>query len=416
MVLKAYYSVSEITRYIKGMLDTDILLSNVSIQGEISNLKLHYSGHAYFTLKDEQSVIKAVMFKSKNIQLNFKLENGMKVIVRGYVSVYEATGQYQIYVDNVKQLGTGDLYIAFEKLKEKLSAEGLFEQNRKKKLPVLPETIAVVTSATGSVIRDIINILSRRFPNFHLILYPVKVQGKGAAEEIAAAISQINKLKLSDVIIVARGGGSLEELWPFNEEITVRSIAASCIPVISAVGHETDFTISDFVADVRAPTPSAAAEIVMPDKEAVKKIISEQKDRIIQAMMNNLNHKKEVISRLSENQLKMPLIYRLNNNILKCDHLTSILVHNMTVKLQDYKNKINGLTVKLDAMGPLNTLNRGFSLVLNDRDNNILKSVNEVLTGDTLNVLLADGTIKAVVQSKNEGRPENLFEEVLKNE
>lgn len=416
MASKTFYSVSEVTRYIKGMMDTDILLSNIYIQGEISNVKYHYSGHVYFTLKDEHAVIKAVMFKSKLSQLSFTLENGMKVVVRGYVSVYEASGQYQVYVDAMKKQGTGDLYEAFEKLKTKLAAEGLFDVSVKKNLPFLPELIAVVTSATGSVIRDIIHVLSRRFPNFHLVLYPVRVQGKEAASEIATAIRTINRCIPADVIIVARGGGSLEELWPFNEELTARSIYESRIPVISAVGHETDFTIADFVADVRAPTPSAAAEIVMPDKESVIQTIMDKQERLLQAVLNQLKRNREAVMGISENRLKMPLMHRMDQYRLKCDHMTSMMINHMISTVQENRNTITGLALKLEAMSPVNTMKRGFALVVRTKDGTVLKSVDDVEQGDQLSVLLADGTVESEVCRKKKIQQDELFGEVIKSE
>jgi exodeoxyribonuclease VII large subunit len=259
-------TVSQLTKYIKQLFSYDNLLSNVCVTGEISNFKLHSSGHMYFTLKDEHSVIKCVMFKTYNRRLRFKPEDGLKVIIRGYVSIYEAGGSYQLYPEYMEPDGLGDLYLAFEQLKQKLEREGLFSAEYKKRIPFLPARIGVITSPTGAVIRDIMNVLFRRFPNVVLKIFPVMVQGEGAGKQISRALDMINKARAADVIILARGGGSLEELWPFNEEILARSIFKSEIPVISAVGHETDFSISDFVADLRAPTPSAAAELVVPEK------------------------------------------------------------------------------------------------------------------------------------------------------
>ena len=274
-------SVSELNKYIKDKFEDDEYFTNVLVEGEISNLKNHYTGHIYFTLKDEKSLIKSIMFKTYTAHLDFVPQDGMKVMILGSVSVFERDGTYQLYAKAIKQLGKmGDLRAEYEELKAKLEKEGLFDQNYKKAIPMMPETIGVLTSNTGAVIRDIINVSTRRNPNVHIRLLPVPVQGSGAAQKIAKGIEFMNKHKLADVIIVARGGGSLEDLWPFNEEIVARAIYNSELPVISAVGHETDFTISDFVADLRAPTPSAAAELAVPDVYEVKRKIDTYQDRL----------------------------------------------------------------------------------------------------------------------------------------
>ena len=263
-------TVCELNNYIKDVIDNDMMLNNVYIKGEISNFKNHYSGHMYFTLKDEKSLIKCVMFKSYTGNLDFVPKDGMNVVVLGTVSVFERDGVYQIYVKGMEEDGMGALYKAYEQLKEKLQDEGLFDEKYKKKIPMLPTSIGVVTSSTGAVIRDIINVTTRRFPKVNIKLFPSQVQGKGAAQTIVKAIEYFNFEKNVDLIIVARGGGSLEDLWPFNEEVTARAIFKSEIPIISAVGHETDFTIADFVADLRAPTPSAAGELAVPSLDEVK--------------------------------------------------------------------------------------------------------------------------------------------------
>ncbi len=268
-------TVSELNKYIKNKFEDDEYFANILVEGEISNCKHHYTGHIYFTLKDENSLIKSVMFKTYTSHLDFKLQDGMKVMVLGSVSVFERDGTYQLYAKAMKQLGKiGDLRAAYEQLKAKLEKEGLFDQSHKKKIPMMPQTIGVLTSNTGAVIRDIINVSTRRNPNVHIRLFPVPVQGEGAAQKIADGIWYMNQNKLADVLIVARGGGSLEDLWPFNEEMVAKAIYASDIPVISAVGHETDFTIADFVADLRAPTPSAAAELAVTDVERSKTRLS----------------------------------------------------------------------------------------------------------------------------------------------
>ena len=266
-------TVSDLNLYIKNKIDADEYLNNVLVKGEISNFKHHYTGHMYFTLKDEKSLIKCIMFKGYTTNLNFIPKDGMKVLLLGSISVFERDGVYQIYVKAMQEDGIGNLYREYEKLKQKLENEGLFSKEHKKQIPCMPKTIGVLTSNTGAVIRDIINVSTRRNPNVRILLYPVPVQGEGAAIKIAEAIKFMNNKQLADVLIVARGGGSLEDLWPFNEEILARAIYESKIPIISAVGHETDFTISDFVADLRAPTPSAAAELAVPNIEDIKENI-----------------------------------------------------------------------------------------------------------------------------------------------
>ena len=302
-------TVSELNKYIKNKVDEDEYLNSVYVKGEISNFKHHYTGHMYFTLKDEKSLIKCVMFKSSTSTLTFAPKDGMKVLILGTVAVYEAGGIYQIYCKAMQEDGIGDLYKAYEELKNKLEKEGLFDKAHKKKIPLMPETIGVLTSQTGAVIRDIINVSTRRNPNVHIKLYPVPVQGNGAAEKIVDAIRTANEHKISDVIILARGGGSLEDLWPFNEEIMARAIYESEIPIISAVGHETDFTIADFVADLRAPTPSAAAELAQADIYELKRKIELYRERYRQALKKKidfmrLRYEKVMASRVFTDPLK----------------------------------------------------------------------------------------------------------------
>ena len=273
-------SVTDLNKYVKNKIADDEYLNNILVKGEISNFKHHYTGHMYFTLKDENSLIKCIMFKSYAQKLNFEPKDGMKVYIFGTVSVFERDGIYQIYAKAMEQDGVGDLYTKYQKLKNELEEKGLFDENHKKKIPIMPKIIGVLTSQTGSVIRDIINVSTRRNPNVYIRLFPVPVQGEGAAEKIAYGIDYMNKNKLADVLILARGGGSLEDLWPFNEEIVAKSIYDSEIPIISAVGHETDFSISDFVADLRAPTPSAAAELAVPDIYEVKQKINSYENRM----------------------------------------------------------------------------------------------------------------------------------------
>lgn len=384
------------------MISRDGILSGLWVKGEISNFKNHYSGHFYFSLKDEKSVLKCVMFRSNASLLPFVPEDGMKVIIRGYVSVFERDGQYQLYAEEIQPDGIGALYIAFEKLKKKLEAEGLFDAAKKKKLPYLPKAIGVVTSSTGAVIRDIINVLSRRFYNFNLKLYPVQVQGEQAAGQIAAAVRRFNELDNVDVIIVARGGGSLEDLWPFNEEIVARSIYESRIPVISAVGHETDFTIADFVADVRAPTPSAAAELVMPERAVVENRLDSLKLRLRNAVM-----KKTAMERLLLRKIEGSVAFRQPlNKIYQERMLLDVQKKYMQKALSalntNYRNKLSLLAATLDTLSPLKSLARGYSITKSKKDGSLVRSVHAVSIGDRLEINLMDGRLGCTVESIEE--------------
>jgi len=395
-------TVSEVNKYIKDMISRDGILSGLWVKGEISNFKNHYSGHFYFSLKDEKSVLKCVMFRSNASLLPFVPEDGMKVIIRGYVSVFERDGQYQLYAEEIQPDGIGALYIAFEKLKKKLEAEGLFDAAKKKKLPYLPKAIGVVTSSTGAVIRDIINVLSRRFYNFNLKLYPVQVQGEQAAGQIAAAVRRFNELDNVDVIIVARGGGSLEDLWPFNEEIVARSIYESRIPVISAVGHETDFTIADFVADVRAPTPSAAAELVMPERALVENRLDSLKLRLRNAVM-----KKTAMERLLLRKIEGSVAFRQPlNKIYQERMLLDVQKKYMQKALSalntNYRNKLSLLAATLDTLSPLKSLARGYSITKSKKDGSLVRSVHAVSIGDRLEINLMDGRLGCTVESIEE--------------
>lgn len=392
-------TVSSVNRYIKEIISRDMILSNLWIRGEISNFKYHSSGHMYFTLKDENSLIKCVMFKTQNSYLKFLPQNGMKVIIRGYVSLYERDGQYQLYAEEMINDGVGNLHIAFEQLKERLSKEGLFDSCYKKAIPFMPSTIGVVTSSTGSVIRDIINVLDRRFYNTCIKVYPVKVQGQGAAQEISRAIDTLNRLQCVDVIIIARGGGSLEELWPFNEEIVARSIFSSKIPIISAVGHETDFTICDFVADLRAPTPSAAAELVMPEKQQLINRIIELDMRLRNAVLRNVKIKRKRLEDLKNSSVFRQPYDRVYQERMKLDILCKDLKRAILVKQERSKSKLKFLIGKLDALSPLTILARGYSIVKSVDDKHIIKSVKDVTKGEQVKVNLADGDLECTVNN-----------------
>ena len=386
-------TVSELNKYIKNKVDEDEYLNNVYVKGEISNFKHHYTGHMYFTLKDEKSLIKCVMFKSSTSTLKFVPKDGMKVLIFGTVAVYEAGGVYQIYCKAMQEDGVGDLYQKYEELKNKLEKEGLFKKEHKKKIPVMPKTIGVLTSQTGAVIRDIINVSTRRNPNVNIKLYPIPVQGAGAAEKIVDALKIMNENKLSDVIILARGGGSLEDLWPFNEEIVARAIYESKIPIISAVGHETDFTIADFVADLRAPTPSAAAELAQVDVYEIQKKLLAYQERFKQALRKRLElmrmrYEKAMSSRVFTDPMK-----QINEKYILVDMKTKEIENNILNKLKESKNKATNIITKLDTLSPLKTLARGYSIT--EYNGKILKSVKQIKTNDEIEIRLNDGNITA---------------------
>ena len=391
-------TVSELNQYIKDKIGRDEYLNNVFIKGEISNFKHHYTGHMYFTLKDDKSLIKCIMFKSYTANLNFVPKDGLKVMILGTVSVFERDGVYQIYCKAMQEDGLGSLHVAYEELKKKLEYEGLFDVAHKKPIPKMPKCIGVLTSNTGSVIRDIINVSTRRNPNVYIKLLPVPVQGKGAAEKIVKAINLMNENKLCDVIILARGGGSLEDLWPFNEEIVARAIFASEIPIISAVGHETDFSISDFVADLRAPTPSAAAELAVPNIKDVITKLKEYENRQKIALSRKLQIMKLRYEKcINSKAFKMPL-QRINEKYMLIDIKVKQLEGYITKRYIKEKSKTLNLLTKLDGLSPLKTLTRGYGIItLNGKT---IKSVKNLNKEDEINIKLYDGTVNAKILSK----------------
>jgi exodeoxyribonuclease VII large subunit len=432
------YTVSELTRQIKDSLEG--LFPNIWVEGEISNLRIPSSGHYYFTLKDGQSQIRAVMFRSQQRILPFVPEDGMSVISRGRVNVYEPRGEYQLLIEAMEPKGKGALQLAFEQLKKKLQAEGLFDDDRKRPIPTLPVRIAIITSPTGAALRDILKILNRRFPNLEILIVPVKVQGDEAPGEIARALNIVNIQHAADVIIVARGGGSLEDLWAFNTELVARAIFTSAIPVISAVGHEIDFTIADFVADLRAPTPSAAAELVVRDKQELRRMLSHYSIRLKNALRNCLEQNRNNIGYLSRH-LANPA-KRIINYQIQCDDLhlrlgktlprivqqrkgdighyrEVILLYTPRTAIQNYRSTlgylrkafINGAEVllernsaalknccaKLNTLNPLNILQRGYSITRLLPAQEIVKSARQVRTGDTVDVRLSEGEVYCIV-------------------
>ena len=389
-------SVSDLNRYIKDKFANDENLSQILVKGEISNFKNHYTGHMYFTLKDENSLIKCVCFKTYASKLAFMPKDGMKVIVLGSVSVFERDGVYQIYVKVMEEDGQGDLYTKYKELKEKLEKEGLFDEAHKQKIPLMPKVIGVLTSQTGSVIRDIINVSTRRNPNVYIRLLPVPVQGEGAAEKIADGIKFMNENKLADVLILARGGGSLEDLWPFNEEIVARAIYDSNIPIISAVGHETDFSISDFVADLRAPTPSAAAELAVSDVYEVKRKIESYQDRLRMALVKKVEVMKLRFDKCMASSVFKEHLRKVNDNYLLIDNLVKRLDSTIKIKQEKEKNRYIELTSKLDALSPLKTLSRGYTLT--EKDGKIIKSKDDLQKGDKVSLRFTDGNRDAVIE------------------
>jgi len=389
-------TVTDLNKYIKEKIAGDENLANVLVKGEISNFKLHYTGHMYFTLKDENSLIKCIMFKTYTPHLKFTPKDGMKVMAFGTVSVFERDGVYQLYCKAMQEDGMGSLYTAYEELKAKLEKEGYFDSSHKKKIPFMPKSIGVLTSNTGAVIRDIINVSTRRNPNVYLKLLPVPVQGEGAAEKIAAGIEFMNEKKLADVIILARGGGSLEDLWPFNEEIVAKAIYNSKLPIISAVGHETDFTIADFVADLRAPTPSAAAELAVPNIADVELKLNTYQNRFRQALrkkteLMRLRYEKCMNSRVFKDPLQ-----KVNENYMLIDRFVKNMQNSIVTKYKDKKLEAIKLYSKLDALSPLKTLARGYSIT--EKEGKIVHKVSELKQGDRLTLRFEDGKVDAEVR------------------
>lgn len=385
-------SVSQLNRYIKMNFDADENLANIFISGEISNFTNHYrTGHLYFTLKDDSAAVRAVMFNSSAKRLKFMPEDGMKVIARGRVSVYEASGQYQLYVDDMQPDGVGALNLAYEQLKEKLQKEGLFSEHHKKPLPPYPEKVGVITSPTGAAVRDIINVLGRRFPYAEIVFCPVLVQGDGAHLQLTDAVNLFNSERAADVIIIGRGGGSIEDLWEFNDEGLARAVYNSDIPVISAVGHETDFTICDFVADMRAPTPSAAAELAVPDANELQYALSDLKNRMFLNVSSGIADRRSRLEYLtSKGALKSP-DEMLSNRSQRLDTAFSKM-------LSSYENRIGGKKVEfisaataLSKLDPMSVLMRGFAFVSDENGKNVYSS-QALAKGDKINVRFHDGS------------------------
>ena len=440
---KEYITISDINRIIKFTIESNSVLKNVYIKGEISNLKFHSRGHLYFSLKDENSKINAVMFNYKSV-LKFIPKDGDSVLVHGRVSVYEATGSYQIYVDSMDMDGTGNLYILFEELKKKLSSEGLFDQSHKKKIKRIPRKIGVITAPTGAAIKDIISTINKRYPLVTIYVFPTLVQGEFASKNIVRMIEYANTFDDIDTIILGRGGGAIEDLWPFNEEIVARAIYNSRIPIISGVGHEIDFTISDFVADLRAPTPTGAAILATSDKEDILKYLKTTKERVNNAILNRLYSYNELIKKYKSNYIlnnpmrlydikeqKLDILYDIiNTNIRikldnsykiidkyksnyilnnprvlyenKFDKLSSLSADiNSSIKriIENNGKRLDTLKIKLELLNPKNVLDKGYSILY--KDGKIIKNTKDIVLDDNLNVIISDGNIDVIVKGVN---------------
>lgn len=394
--------ISQVNEYIREMMDTDGLLSGLAVRGEISNYKIYPSGHHYFTLKDESASLRCVMFKSSAVRLRFRPENGMQVIAMGRITVYPRDGAYQLYCTAMAMDGVGDLYAAFEQLKAKLEAKGMFSPAHKKPIPKFPGVIGIVTSEAGAAVHDMLRILGKRYPLARVRLLPVRVQGAEAPGEIAGAIRYANAYQLADLLIVGRGGGSIEDLWAFNDEMVAQAIYDSAIPVISAVGHEPDVTISDYVADLRAATPSNGAELAVPDQDALRQGLDAMSSAMATALQRNLRSARQQLNALSASPaLKSPTGY-LDQKRRALEHCAARLKSAQVQELGRKRQKYVALTAKLDAMSPLKVLTRGYAMVQND-DGTVLRSVHQAAVGDTVHIRLSDGEMRATVTQKENG-------------
>ena len=385
-------SISQANEYIRRLMDSDALLAGIAVKGEVSNYKVYPSGHHYFTLKDEGASLKCVMFRSSAVRLRFKIENGMKIIAVGKISVYPRDGAYQLYCNMISLDGVGDLHAAFEQLKKKLAAQGLFDPSHKKPIPPFPKTVGIVTSSAGAAVHDILRILNKRYPLVKVRLLPVRVQGEEAPVEIVSAIRYANRHNLADVLIVGRGGGSIEDLWAFNDERVAYAIYDSVIPIISAVGHEPDVTISDYVADLRAATPSNAAELVVPDQEALRQGVDAFSASMITALQQKLKAARKHLDVLSAASALQSADMYVKHRRIALEQLNKRLINAECMMINRCKQRYLTNTAKLDAMSLLRVLTRGYALV-QDNEAGIVRSVNQVTCGDILSVILSDGTI-----------------------
>ncbi len=411
MLGEKYISVSQLNAYANVLINSDSVLQNLFVTGEISNLKYHPSGNVYFTLKDDFSAIRCIAFKNQAELIDWNIENGTQVLASGRAALYERDGQFQFYVQALGVQGRGAQYAAFEELKRKLETEGLFELERKKPLPLLPRRIGIVTSESGAVIRDIIHVSRRRCPNIDLLLYPVKVQGLDAGADIAQGIRTLNEAGMVDVIIIGRGGGSMEDLWAFNEEGVARAIAASRVPVVSAVGHQTDFTIADFVADCRAPTPSAAAEICVPVKSQLEETIRQLAGRSEHILQNTLDSRKHVLSGLQRSGAFFRIERKLDTFSLALDTLDSRIRSLVRDRFSKQEQKWDMIREKLSALNPKEILGRGYALVTDPVSCRVIRSAASLEEGRVLRILFSDGTADVVVNSKKIQEQEGTLHE-----
>ena len=393
-------SVTQLNEYLKMVIEGDRVLSNVFVRGEISNFKLYSSGHAYFTLKDDAGQLKSVMFRSYFSRMAFMPEDGMRVIAHGRVSVYETSGQYQLYVDDMQPDGAGSLAMRFEQLKRKLAAEGLFDEARKRPLPPMPRRIGVITSPSGAAVHDIINVLERRFPAAEMILYPSEVQGAQAPAQLISGVEFFSVTGLVDVIILGRGGGSAEDLWAFNDESLARAVASCSVPVISAVGHESDFTICDFVADRRAPTPSAAAEIAVPDMGEIIRGLSGLKSGLQTSMQKLIAQERRVLNQLTQSRVFSRPEQMLDNFRMRLDEKDADLNRAWGETLKQKGQNVALFAGKLQALNPLSILSRGYATV--SRDGASVTSAKQINENDTLDIRMADGSVRATVLQRKD--------------
>ena len=396
---KRILSVSELTAHIKGVLEQDPFLENLTVTGELSNYKVYPSGHHYFSLKDAESSIRCVMFRSSAQRLRFRPENGMSVAASGRIAVYPRDGAYQLYCTSLMPTGMGDLYAAFEQLKSRLAQEGLFDSAHKKTLPYMPARIAVITSSAGAAVRDILRILKARWPMSEVLLLPVRVQGVEAPAEIAGAIRYANTWKLADLIITGRGGGSMEDLWAFNDERVARAIFASEIPVISAVGHEPDFTISDFVADLRAATPSNAAELAVPDQTEVRDLLEDRQVRLFRSAQHLLQHNRTLLGAFAQRRVLTDPTGYISMKQMDLDRTQKALCSAVDALLTAKRHALANAASAMDAMSPLKVLSRGYAVASN-RNGEVIRSVSMAESGDHISVRVSDGTLSCTVNTK----------------
>jgi exodeoxyribonuclease VII large subunit len=395
-------TVGQLTQYLKELLTADPQLSRLRVSGEISNFKRHTSGHLYFTLKDASASLRCVMFRSQSTRLNFRPADGLQVVAAGRLSVYERDGQYQLYVESLVPEGVGSLYAAFAELKKKLEAEGFFAEQHKKKLPRFPRRLGLVTSLTGAVVRDFLTTVRRRYPQAEVLIVPVLVQGPEAPGQIVAAIQLLNRTPGIDAIVLARGGGAIEELWAFNEESVARAIHASDIPVVSAVGHETDFTIADFAADVRAATPTAAAELAVPDQREIQAFLLSARQRMAAALQRNLEQDRRYLERLASAAALARPLDRLEQQKQSLDNVQTRLESRIYFLLQKFRASLDAINAQLAALNPNQVLERGYALCL-DRTGQVVRDAAVLAPGECLEILLQRGRVEAVVEKAYEG-------------